>query len=52
MHFMTLGAVSAYYLPITFLCSTILFATFVEMCNTQILITDTYVQTHFVFHAH
>jgi hypothetical protein len=52
MHFMTFGAVWAYILPIPFLCSMIVFATFVATSNAQIVVTVTYVPTYFEFPVH
>jgi hypothetical protein len=49
MHCMGLGAVWAYYIPETFLCPVIVFATFVAARNTQIVTTVTYVPTYFKF---
>jgi len=47
MHFVALGAVWVYYVPYTFLCPVIVFATFVAACNAHIVTTVTYVPTYF-----
>jgi hypothetical protein len=47
MHFMALGAVWAYYIPETFLCPVIVFATFVAARNAQIVTMATYVPSYF-----
>jgi len=52
MYFMALGAVWAYYIPKTFLCPMIIFATFVAARNAQIVITVTYMLAYFKFSVH
>jgi len=52
MHFMAFGAVWAYYIPITFLCPMITFATFVAARNDQVVITVTYMPAYFKFPIH
>ena len=49
LHCLALGAVWAYYLPKTFLCPMIVFATFVGMRDAQVVTAVTYVPTHFKF---
>ena len=52
MHCMALGTVWAYYMPETFLCTVIVFATFVAVRNAQIVTIVTYVPTYFKFSVH
>ena len=52
MHFMVLGAVWASYLPRTFLCSMIVFTTFIAACNAQIVVAVIYMPPYFKFLAH
>ena len=49
LHCMALGTVWAYYLPKTFLCPVIAFATFVATRNAQVVTAVTYVPTYFKF---
>jgi len=49
---MALGTVWAYYIPDTFLCPVIVFATFEEARNAQIVTTVTFVPTYFKFAVH
>ena len=52
MHCMPLAAEWAYYIPKTFLCPEIAFATFVAARKAQIVTTVTYVPTYFKFSVH